>query len=69
AASTPYEVLLLSEMPGMLLTALSVAKAALLREESRGVHSRSDFPDEVPSWQKSTFVTLQGGEINARCRE
>ncbi|HSL93457.1 MAG TPA: FAD-dependent oxidoreductase [Bacillota bacterium] len=69
AASTPYEVLLLSEMPGMLLTALSVAKAALLREESRGVHYRTDFPDELPSWQKSTFVTLQGGEINARCRE
>ena len=67
SASTPYEVLLLSEMPGMLLTALSVAKSALLREESRGVHYRSDFPHELSAWQKSTFVTLRDGEIRAWC--
>ena len=67
SASTPYEVLLLSEMPGMLLTALAVARSALLREESRGVHYRSDFPDEVPAWQKSTFVNLRDGDIQARC--
>ena len=69
AASTPYEVLLLSEMPGMLLTALSVAKAALLREESRGVHYRTDFPEELEAWQKSTFVSLKGDKISAHCRE
>jgi succinate dehydrogenase/fumarate reductase flavoprotein subunit len=67
AASTPYENLLLCEMPGMLLTALSVAKSALLREESRGVHYRADFPSEVPSWQKSTFVNLRGGAIRVWC--
>ena len=37
-----------------------MAKAALLREESRGAHYRLDFPDSDPSWCK--HIILQRGE-------
>lgn len=51
-----------------LLNILAVAKliatAAYLREESRGVHQRNDFPEPVDGWQKRTFITLdQSNEI------
>jgi succinate dehydrogenase / fumarate reductase flavoprotein subunit len=32
-------------LPNMILTAQAVARAALMREESRGAHLRTDFPD------------------------
>lgn len=31
---------------------LLIAKSALIREESRGVHIRDDFPDESEKWEK-----------------
>ena len=45
-----------------LTTAKLIAVAALLREESRGGHQRSDFPDEMEQWQKRTFITLADAE-------
>jgi L-aspartate oxidase len=33
------------------LTALLIARSALVREESRGVHFRSDFPRHSPRWK------------------
>ena len=36
-----------------------MAKAALLREESRGVHLREDFPAQEQSWQK--HIVFQRG--------
>lgn len=45
-ADTPMDLLHALEMKGMALTAEGVARAALLREESRGVHFREDFPVE-----------------------
>ncbi|MBI4459131.1 MAG: FAD-binding protein, partial [Acidobacteria bacterium] len=41
-----------SEWHDRLLVASMMAKAALLREESRGVHRREDFPAQEQSWQK-----------------
>ena len=41
-----------------LTTAKIVAVSALLREESRGGHQRSDFPQEMDEWKKRTFITL-----------
>ena len=35
----------------MLLAARAIAQAALLREESRGGHFRSDFPDTDPAME------------------
>jgi L-aspartate oxidase len=40
------------EMNNMVLNARLMAEAALLREESRGAHFRTDFPKSSPDWKK-----------------
>jgi len=35
-----------------LLVARLIAEAAFLRTETRGVHTREDFPGADPNWQK-----------------
>jgi L-aspartate oxidase len=47
-----------SVVANMALAAELIAGSALLREESRGAHFRSDFPDAVPALAERTFVTL-----------
>ena len=39
------------ELINLILTGRLVTEAALLREESRGAHFRSDFPYRLPQWQ------------------
>ena len=46
----------------LLLTAEAVARAALMREESRGAHTRIDFPGEQPEWIKYNIVTTKGAD-------
>jgi succinate dehydrogenase flavoprotein subunit len=46
----------------LLITAEAVARAALLREESRGAHTRSDFPGEQEAWIKYNVVTTKGND-------
>ena len=45
------------ELCNLVLTGRLVTKAALLREESRGAHSRSDFPQTSAEWQKHIVFT------------
>ncbi|MEM9330964.1 MAG: L-aspartate oxidase [Pseudomonadota bacterium] len=45
-----------------LTTAKLMAVAAIKREESRGGHRRTDFPDPKPDWQRRTFITLSEAE-------
>jgi L-aspartate oxidase len=40
------------ELNNLALTGRLVTEAALLREESRGAHFRSDFPQSLPQWQR-----------------
>ncbi|MFC1939263.1 L-aspartate oxidase [Chloroflexota bacterium] len=40
------------ELNNLILTGRLVTEAALLREESRGAHFRSDFPQSLPQWQR-----------------
>lgn len=47
-----------------LLTAQSVAEAALFREESRGSHFREDHTEERPEFGVPTVVSLESGEIS-----
>ena len=45
------------ELNNLVLTGRLVTEAALLREESRGAHFRSDFPQRSPQWQRHTVFT------------
>ncbi|MEW7292209.1 fumarate reductase/succinate dehydrogenase flavoprotein subunit [Aquimarina sp. 2304DJ70-9] len=44
----------------LLITAEAVARAALLREESRGAHTRADFPGEQKDWLNYNIVSTKG---------
>jgi L-aspartate oxidase len=40
------------ELCNLITTGRLVTEAALVREESRGAHFRSDFPQKIPEWQR-----------------
>jgi succinate dehydrogenase / fumarate reductase, flavoprotein subunit len=44
------------DLRNMLLVSECVAKAALERTESRGGHTRDDYPSMDPSWRKTLLV-------------
>ena len=48
----------------MATTAEMTLRASLLREESRGIHSREDFPvRDDTNWQKWLYLKNEHGEI------
>jgi succinate dehydrogenase / fumarate reductase flavoprotein subunit len=52
------------DMRNMLLVAECTARAALEREESRGGHTREDFPTMDPAWRRVNLVcSLAGDEV------
>jgi succinate dehydrogenase / fumarate reductase flavoprotein subunit len=51
----------------MLLVAESTAKSALLREESRGGHTREDFPGMDATWrQLNQIASFDGDKVNIK---
>ncbi|HEY3737127.1 MAG TPA: fumarate reductase/succinate dehydrogenase flavoprotein subunit [Jatrophihabitans sp.] len=51
------------DLRNMLAVSECVARAALMREESRGGHTRDDFPAMDPQWRRVNVVcSLQGGD-------
>ncbi|HZR54402.1 MAG TPA: fumarate reductase/succinate dehydrogenase flavoprotein subunit [Streptosporangiaceae bacterium] len=50
------------DLRNMLLIAECVAMAALERQESRGGHTREDFPAMSPEWRKINLVLTLDGE-------
>ncbi|MGI5492486.1 fumarate reductase/succinate dehydrogenase flavoprotein subunit [Microtetraspora malaysiensis] len=44
------------DLRNMLLVSECVARAALLREESRGGHTRDDYPKMSPEWRRKLLV-------------
>ncbi|MFQ5924972.1 MAG: L-aspartate oxidase [Dehalococcoidia bacterium] len=48
------------ELSNLILVGRLMAEAALVREESRGAHFRSDFPQPSPDWQRH-IVFRKGG--------
>jgi L-aspartate oxidase len=46
----------------MIITGRLMAEAALLREESRGAHFRSDFPSRSDEWLKHIITTIEKRE-------
>ncbi len=52
------------DLDNMLLIAESTAKSAVVREESRGGHTRDDFPTMSPVWrQKNNISSFNGTEV------
>ena len=49
-------------MRNLLITSEAVAKAAYMREESRGAHTRDDYPDESEDWYKYNIITKKGSD-------
>jgi succinate dehydrogenase / fumarate reductase flavoprotein subunit len=55
------------DLDNMLLIAESTAKSAIVREESRGGHTRDDFPDMNPKWRQiNNISSFTGKEIVVR---
>jgi succinate dehydrogenase / fumarate reductase flavoprotein subunit len=55
------------DLKTMLLISEAVTRSALLREESRGGHTREDFPKADPAWGKKNVVTRgRGGTLELR---
>jgi len=52
------------DLRSMLLVAETVARAALLRQESRGAHQRDDFPGLDDGWLLHQTVTLRGDDLS-----
>ncbi len=50
------------DLRNMMLIAECVARAALERQESRGGHTRDDFPQMSPEWRKVNLVCALDGD-------
>jgi succinate dehydrogenase / fumarate reductase, flavoprotein subunit len=50
------------DLRNMLLVSECIARAALEREESRGGHTRDDFPQMSPQWRKVNLICLLDGD-------
>lgn len=58
------EVLSILELENLLDLSLHTAAAALARTESRGAHSREDFPErDDENWLKHTLSLVEGNEV------
>jgi succinate dehydrogenase flavoprotein subunit len=52
------------DLRNMLLVSECTARAALIREESRGGHTREDFPAMEPEWRRVNLVcSLDGDDV------
>ncbi len=59
------EVLSILELENLLDLSLITAASALNRTESRGAHSRRDYPErDDPNWLKHTMASLDGDSVN-----
>jgi succinate dehydrogenase / fumarate reductase flavoprotein subunit len=55
------------DLDNMLLVAESTAKSAVLREESRGGHTRDDFPQMSSQWRQVNHIaSFDGTQVNVR---
>jgi succinate dehydrogenase / fumarate reductase flavoprotein subunit len=57
------------DLRNMMLVAECVAMAALERQESRGGHTRDDFPEMSPDWRKINLMLSMSGENIALWRQ
>ncbi|MDQ2875176.1 MAG: fumarate reductase/succinate dehydrogenase flavoprotein subunit [Actinomycetota bacterium] len=57
---------LAQDLRNMLLVSDCVAQAALERHESRGGHTREDYPEMSPAWRKVNLVFARSGDGESR---
>ncbi len=57
------------ELQNMITLARLLVSAALLREESRGCHYRTDFPGEAEFWKRHVVFKARGGRVMRELRE
>jgi len=50
------------DLKSMLTIAEAVTRSALARQESRGAHSRIDYPNYDPGWEKQNNVISRRGD-------
>lgn len=60
------DLLLAFENLGLWYTAVAVCLPALIRQESRGAHFRTDFPKERDEWKKHIYTYSRGGVLKAK---
>lgn len=53
---TPSQDRYSQELANLILAGRLMTEAALLREESRGAHYRTDFPEPSPAWQRHIIM-------------
>src|SRR6185295_2552769 len=56
------------DLPHMLLVSECIARAALERQESRGGHTRDDFPGPDPEWAKTNLICSPDGHGGVQVR-
>ena len=56
------------DLENMLLVSEAMARSALIREESRGGHTREDFPKMDPKWRQVNNVTSVDG-VAIKCEK
>ena len=57
------------DLKNMVLISEAVARCALARRESRGAHSRIDFPNYDPEWEKkNNVIANEGGSMTLHQR-
>ena len=57
------------DLDNMLLVAESTAKSALLREESRGGHTRDDFPGMNSTWRQVNHISsFDGNKVTIKAQ-
>lgn len=68
-ATEGRDLLLAAENLGLWQTTAAVLTGALLRHESRGAHSRDDFPREDPAWERHIYFARLGDRLAAELSE
>jgi succinate dehydrogenase / fumarate reductase flavoprotein subunit len=53
---------LAKDLKSMLCVSEAVARSAIARKESRGAHSRIDFPDYSQTWEKQNNIIKRDGD-------
>jgi succinate dehydrogenase/fumarate reductase flavoprotein subunit len=48
------------EVQNLVETSEMMARAALMKEETRGDHHRKDFPNEDPEWKRNIVIKKEG---------